>query len=69
MDRISEPHRPHPDHQKRHAEKKAAIHQRANDLGAIPPVTARHIRRAARDPLRDDGDEHAAHGGQRVKCI
>lgn len=56
MHRIPEPHRPHSDHQKRHAEKKAAIYQSADDLGAIPPETAHDIRQAA----RDDGAKHPA---------
>lgn len=69
MDQISEPHGPHPDHQKRHTVKKSAIHQRADDLGAIPSESARHARRTARNPLRDGGYEHTADRRKRVQFI
>ena len=69
VNRIPEPHRAHPDHQKRHTEKKAAIHQCPDDLGAVPAETPRRIRRAARNALRDDGHQNAANRRQGVKRI
>jgi hypothetical protein len=69
LDGVAEAHGAHDQNQDRHAGKKDAVQERADDLGARMSEGALQIGRTAGDARGDERKKNAADGGERVKGV